>query len=196
MRVTLTRTTVTAALAAFLLAGCASGEGTTIEPQQGTNRPAEEAPASDPAAAEDEQPPAEEPAAEEPVEPEPAANPKFGEAYTWSNGVQVTIGAPEPYQLKEFDFGGESAPAHVSFPVTLVNGSATNLDPSSFYTSMQSANVEAEEIYGDGLGSPQTAILPGREASFRIAYGVTDPADLVMEVTPSLFEYESAIWTS
>jgi hypothetical protein len=73
-----------------------------------------------------------------------------------------------------------------------------NYDPATFSASVQSGSTEEDQVYdsANGIGgTPSTILLPGRESVFRMASGGTDPADLVMEVTPG-FEYESAIFTS
>jgi hypothetical protein len=79
-----------------------------------------------------------------------------------------------------------------------VNGTDANFDATLFLTTMQSGNVEASQVYDfeqNVGGAPSTTLLPGREAVFKIAFGVSNPADLVMEVAPS-FEHEAAIFTT
>jgi hypothetical protein len=46
----------------------------------------------------------------------------------------------------------------------------------------------------DVMGGLDTTLLPGREAVFKIAYSVTNPADIVLEVSPD-FEHENVIYT-
>lgn len=92
----------------------------------------------------------------------------------------------------------DGAEEYLAFDVTIVNGSEETYDPAFFLASMQSGNTEAEEIFDseNGFeGSPSTSLLPGREAEFRIGFGVSDPDDLVMEVAPG-FEYDAAVFTS
>lgn len=63
---------------------------------------------------------------------------------------------------------------------------------------MQSTNVEGEFIIDSAQGisgTPSTVLLPGREAIFDIAYGVNDPADIVMEVRAG-FEYDRVIYVT
>ncbi|MGY1822748.1 hypothetical protein [Geodermatophilus sp. SYSU D00079] len=131
--------------------------------------------------------------------PAAAPNPRFGETYTYENGLAVTVGPPQPYTPSDSAAVGEPAPpAFVVFDVTVVNGTTGNYDPVSFSASLQSGVTEEEQVYdsANGIGgTPSTTLLPGRESVFRLAFGATDPADLVMEVSPS-FEYESAIFTS
>lgn len=171
--------------AALALTGCTASAGTTSNPPAGDNRP-------EPVAEEDttEEEPAEVPAA--PV------NPKFGESYEWEDGLVVTVSAPTPFTPSEYAYVGEGSPAYLLFTVTVVNGSEVNYDPTLFFNTLQSGNAEAEAIFDSDNGlslPPQTALLPGREATFNIGFGVADPNDLVMEVTPG-FEYDSVIYTN
>ena len=83
--------------------------------------------------------------------------------------------------------------------IVLTNGTDENFDPSSFSVNLQSGTTEGSQVYdSEQLGeSPSTTLLPGRSATFKVAFGVTDPEDLVMEVSPTFgFDYESAIFTN
>ncbi|UZJ23750.1 hypothetical protein RHODO2019_11085 [Rhodococcus antarcticus] len=125
------------------------------------------------------------------------ANPKFGAAFTFDNGLAVTVSAPKPYTPSESAFarGGGAA---VIFDITVVNGTKANYDPTLFNATLQSGNAEAPALFdsANGVnGSPQTAVLPGRETTFKLAFSVTNPADLVMQLRPG-FEYKPAIFTS
>jgi hypothetical protein len=171
------------AVAAFTLAGCGTSGEVSDEAAAGVNRPADSTSAD-------------QAASESPAAP---ANPKFGETYKYDDGLTVTISPPQPYTPSDTAFIAEPAPAaFVAFDVTVVNGTQANYDPAMFSVSMQSANVEQEEVFdsANGMGgSPTTAILPGRESVFKVAFGATDPNDLVMQVSPS-FEHDSVIFTS
>ena len=70
-------------------------------------------------------------------------------------------------------------------------------DPSLISATVQSSNKEGEQVYdSEKLGDePSTKLLKGREVKFKIAFGVADPKDLVLEIAPD-FEHESAIFTS
>jgi hypothetical protein len=186
---------IAATLLVLTLTACGGTPGEPdSDPQAGANRPAE---ATSPAA------PTQAPTTE-PPSPSPSPTPtddgvlSFGESITYEDGVTLTVSAPTPYTPSEYAAGAENATAAVAFDVTIVNGTQSNFDPSLFSTTLQSANVEGSEIYDseNGLeGSPSTTLLPGREAKFRIAYGVTNPADLVLEVSPS-FEHDNAIYAT
>lgn len=169
---------------AVALTGCASQSGSVdSEPQAGSNRPTDAA--------------VEEPV-EEPVEEAPQSTTvKFGETYTYEDGVSITAGMPAPFQPGEYSLV-EGASNYLAFDLTIVNGSSVNVDPAMWFGTLQSGNVEAEKVYdSEQLGDePTTTLLPGREAAFKVGYAVADPADLVFEVTPGMIDYEAAIFTS
>jgi hypothetical protein len=124
---------------------------------------------------------------------------KFGEAYKWTDGLQVKVGAPTNYKPSNSAYVPDpKPPAFIKMEFTVVNGSKEPFDPVGFYVTVQSGNVEAKQVFDSGggmAGSPSTKILPGREAKFSLAFGVTDPKDLVVQVRPG-FKYNDAIWTS
>ena len=133
------------------------------------------------------------PPAEPPANSETAV---FGETWEYTDGVAVTVSAPRPFEPSDTAFA-EEAEAYVVFDVTIVNGSEEPYEP-LVITSVQSGDTEAQEVFdsGNGLeGTPSTTVLPGREVTFQIGYGVEDPEDLVLEIMLG-FEYEPAIYVS
>lgn len=192
-----TRTLLPGALLALALTGCAStpGEPTAGPAPTGTNRPTAppttEAP-EDPAAGESE--PTEEDLAEpteEPEDPELA----FGDSTTYEDGLTITVGKPQPYRPSDTAAFEKSA-AYRKFEVTIVNNTGKRFDPSLFTTTLQSSNKEGDEVFdsGGGIeGAPSTTLLNGREAKFEIAYGLADPDDIVLEVSPS-FEHNASVY--
>lgn len=166
-----------------VLAGCGgtSGEKSDANPQ-GSN-------ADKPAASE-----------ETTQSPEPeAANPKFGQTYTWDDGMSVVISKPQSFTPSEYA-GVEGATKYVKFGVRLVNKTGKPFDPALVYATLQSGNEEAEAVYDseNSIGeSPSTKLLDGREAKWVIGFAVNDPADLVLEISPDAgMEYEGAIYTN
>ncbi len=131
---------------------------------------------------------------------EPATAKFGGEAFTFRNGLGgVAVSVPPAFTPSVSAAGLEPGDQAVVFTITIVNGSTENYDPPAlFSTSLQSGNREASEIFDTpnnvGGGSPSTAVLPGRESEFQVAYSVTNPTDLVMQVSPG-FEYRDAIFT-
>ncbi len=178
-----------------LLTGCSQKQqsGSEGEDTPGTNRPS--------ASASSEAPIFDEEVLPEPT-PDDSAEPlTFGSTYTYDDGLSITVQDPVAFTPGESTYTeDENAAAYVYFPVTIVNATDFNFDfdPALGYGSVQSTNVEAASVYDeDILGSvPGTAILPGREAAFKLGFAVADPTDLVLEITPNTLNYESVIFTN
>jgi hypothetical protein len=109
----------------------------------------------------------------------------LGATATYGDGLEITVSAPKAWEPSEYAAGHEAFDHHLVFPVRVVNGTEAPYDvPLDFYLTVQSSNAEGSEIYDEHMPStPQTAILPGREAEWQQAFAVADPADLVVEVT-------------
>ncbi len=114
----------------------------------------------------------------------------FGETYAWEDGLEVTIAAPTPFTPSEYAAASEAA-AHVSVAITIANRTGTTYDPTMFSSRARSGTSEADEVYDseNGFsGAPDTGLLDGRDVTFSIGFGVSDPDDLVLEVRPG-FDY-------
>ncbi len=110
----------------------------------------------------------------------------FGDTVTWENGLQVKVGQPSPFTPSE-SAAFHVAPSYLAFDVTIVNGTDENWDPRLFSTTVRSGKQEASEVFDStqGLeGPPSTNISVGEKTVFKIGYGVSDPHDLVMHVSP------------
>lgn len=122
---------------------------------------------------------------------------RFGETYEWTNGLQVSVSAPTPFTPGEYA-AAEAAAAYLSFTVTVVNNTGGLYDPSLLFTSVQSGSRDGDQVFDSANGfngSPGTGLLNGRTLTFVLGYGVSDPADTVLEVTPG-FDYEAAYFTT
>lgn len=191
-------TTLTLALSAVLaLSGCAQTNGTTEDsPSAGTNRPSASAGAAADAPEDD--------TTAEPADatdlPEIAEEGMpvltFGEAFTYVDGIQITVSAPTSMTSSEWASPGNTKGS--SFTVTIVNGSDVPFDPSMANVTAQSANSEAEQIYDSEKGyggSPDTTLLPGREAKYTVAFAMPDAKDVVVEASPS-WDHVAALYAS
>lgn len=126
------------------------------------------------------------------------ANLTFGETFTYEDGLALTVSAPEPYTPGEYAFGAEQA-ANVLLTVTIVNGTTENFDPTLAYPSVSSAGVEGDDIIDSDAGlnlAPQTAVPAGQTITWQVAFSVADAAQMVLEISPSPFDYESVVYTS
>ena len=161
-------------------------EGITAEPTATAETAGPETPVDSPA---------------EPADtPEPEPLPDYGNftdlnAMTYDDGLGLQVDSLEEFTPSEFAAYDE-APAYLRFTMTITNETGAEFDPSLFTTTAQSGGREASEIFDSesGLeGAPMTTILPGGSVEFAIGYSVEDPADFVLEVSPS-FDHESTIF--
>lgn len=122
---------------------------------------------------------------------------RFGKAFTWEDGLSVTVGKPSNYKPSEWAFGSDKFKSFVVFDVRVVNKTGKPWDPGLMSATMQSSNKEGERVFDSGKlpEEPRTKLLNGREVKFKMAFGVTDPKDLVLEVAPD-FSHDSVIFTS
>lgn len=189
------KSTITLALTAVLaLSACGTSGSAEESPSTGTNRPAEASQSETSEPVEDAAAPD---SAELPEESEPSSSVlSFGDAFLYDDGVQVTVGAPTPmtsgpYAIPENAKGS-------AFTVTIVNGTDAPFDPSMAHVTVQSGNTEAEAIFdseGGYGGPPDTTLLPGREATYDVAFATSDASDIVLEMTPS-FSHAPALYTT
>lgn len=176
--------------AAVLSTGCAGVSASPASaPPVGDNRPdfaetAPQAPMSETASASAATPPATDDGVEQ-----------LGSAYTWEDGLSVTVSTPASYKPGEYAAGQDGFDTFVALDVTVVNRTGRVWDPAMFTATVQSANQEGSQIFdSENLpASPSTKLLDGREVAFKLAFGVADPADLVVEVSPD-FEHQSVLF--
>jgi len=146
-------------------------------------------------AAEEPTPPSSGPESAPPSEEDgPAA---FGETFIYEDGLSISVGPPNEFTPSEtavFD----PAPSYVKMTITITNDSDASFDTSWFLSSAQSGQHEASEVFDStqGLeGPPYTSLLSGRSVSWDVGFGVDDPEDVVLEITPSL-DHEDAVFIS
>lgn len=174
-----------AAISAIVLTGCSVPAQPAATAPAGDNRPTTSAPG--------------ETSPGEGMSSEPTAQDSgalaFGATYAYEDGLSVTIGTPKPYKPKEFAAGTEGFKQFIIMDVTVVNKTGSSWDPAMFHATLQSSNKEASEIFDSPTlaGPPSTTLLNGRETTFKLGFGVADPADLVLEVRPS-FDRDPVIY--
>lgn len=129
----------------------------------------------------------------------PSGAAPFGETVVYEDGLEVSISAPEPFTPSEAAAGGENHPSHVRFDVTVTNGTDAPYEPVLIYLSASSAGAEGDQIFdfANGLeGGPTTTVLPGESVTFPAAFGVNDPADVLVQLAPGMFDYDDALFST
>lgn len=124
---------------------------------------------------------------------------KFGQAYSYDDGLSITVSAPTKFQPSEYAADDNKFKEYVKFEVRVVNKTGKTWDPGLFTSTVQSSNQEGDEVFDSerGLeGSPETKLLNGREVTFTVGYGVADPSDIVMEVSPDMLDHDSVMFQS
>jgi putative VirB-like lipoprotein len=183
------------ALAVAALTGCSTTEGEPTAQQPSASKVARgplEAPADEPTDAQPEPEPVEEPT------PTPE-RPQYGEfggvGFTYEDGIVVTVSVAEAFEPSEWAVSA-TYDTYVRFDVTLTNGTDVPFDPSGVFSTLASGGREGEAIFDteSGLeGQPMTPVLPGGSVTWTEGYGVADPADLTLQVTPS-FEHDAGLF--
>ncbi len=180
---------IVSAATLLTLAGCggtSGGVGPTVTVTQTVTAGAESPAASSS--------PSDEPTSE--TTPD-GAQAKFGQTYTYTDGLAVTVSVPKAYKPSQYAACDKSK-AYVSFTITIKNGTGKAFDPALFHETVQSGQSEGDTCFdtAQGLGGgPNTKLLAGRTVTWKTGFGIADPKDIVMEVTPS-FDYDSAIFTN
>lgn len=123
----------------------------------------------------------------------------FGDVAQFEDGLEVGAGAAAPFTPGEWAAGVDGFTQFVRVDVTLTNGTADAFDPALVYVTLASAGTEGSQVYdtSNGInGGPTTSILPGQSVTFPVVFGVTDPADLTLEVSPGPWEYDTVIFST
>ena len=130
---------------------------------------------------------------------------KFGETWTYEDGVQITVTPVGPSLATEYAAGGEATGGEIFiFDVVVLNGSDAIFDPTMFMESMQygAAGMQAERVFDSGnpavgdSGSFEGKILPQKQQTARMAYAIpaAELGDVTMIVSPS-YDHIDAIYT-
>lgn len=125
------------------------------------------------------------------------AQARFGSAYSYDDGLIVTVSSASAYKPSQFAVCATSH-AYVMYTITIKNSTGAAFDPSFFHTTVQSGQSEGDQCFDSsrGLGgSPSTKVLAGRSVTWKAGYGVANAKDVVMEVTPD-FDHDSVIFAS
>lgn len=127
---------------------------------------------------------------------------KFGQTYTWNDGLSITVSAPQPYTPSTYAAGTVSGEQNIVFTYTIKNGTKDTFDPTLAEANLNSGGVAASGITdigganGNVTGAaPQGKLLPGQSVSWKDAWAVKDPNDLTLTFTLNDFLHTDAIFT-
>ena len=121
-----------------------------------------------------------------------AENNDFGDTFAYTDGLAVTVSAPEPYTPGEYSSGADQA-ANVVFTVTVKNDTDANFEPMPYETAT-SGGVEASKVYDSDIErSPSTVVPAGQSITYRVVFSVADPEQIVFQMAPS-FDYDDVVF--
>jgi hypothetical protein len=142
---------------------------------------------------------------EEPAQTPPSVNPlikQFGDVVTYEDNVSISVALIGPFTPGEYAQGIVEGYQPTVFKVVLTNNSDKPLEPTAI-ASATSGGKPAEYIadianaeYGDLGLFPTTSVLPGQTLEWYTAFSVSDPSDITLEISPTSFDYDQAIFTT
>lgn len=136
----------------------------------------------------------------EPVPTEPEADTmiaKFGQVFTWEDGLQIVVSAPKAFKPSSYAASSGKFTKYVIHTVTVTNKTGKKVDLIGMARAM-SGDQEADEVFDftNNLGgAPSAPLLNGRKVTYKVAFGVANPNDIVFEYTPT-FEHDAVVYTS
>ncbi|MFF3065620.1 DUF4190 domain-containing protein [Oerskovia sp. NPDC057915] len=123
----------------------------------------------------------------------------FGDAAVYEDGLEVGVSAPAAFTPSDTAAGDEGFTQFVRIDVTLTNGTADTFDPTLTYVTISSGGAEGAQVFDAAheiSSTPSAAVLPGQSVTFPVVFGVTDPADLTMEVNVGAWEYDAVVFST
>ena len=107
----------------------------------------------------------------------------YDRTYKWPDGLNVLVTAPAEFTPSPAATVGAFT-SFVQIDVSIEAG-AQGFDSSRLSAAVQSGGSAGERVLdpADGFAElPAQTVLPGREVSFRLGFGVRDPADVALEL--------------
>jgi len=115
---------------------------------------------------------------------------------TTAVGNTISVSEPMTFIPSETAAMGNET-QFVIFSITIQNNSDEPIDPGSTMVTAASGNAESNRVFDaeqNILGEPGTPVLPGRSVTWEVAFGVLDPHDLTVAITPGSGT-DPIIWT-
>lgn len=126
----------------------------------------------------------------------------WGQAYTYSNGLAVTVAPPALFSPSDASAGHRAEHQAVSWKVTVKNGTPESFKTArvSVYAKYGTAGEQAERVFDSAKGAAsdfQGSISPGRSATVTYVFDVPKAglSFLDLEVIPDAFAYEGTHWS-
>lgn len=121
----------------------------------------------------------------------------FGaEGYKYDDGLEVSVSKGKDFKPSEYA-AYDTAPQYQLWTVTFTNGTEHPWRATDVVIYVSSGGVEYSEVYDEGTAEPPSVpILPGKSASYDVAFGVEDPKDVLMSVTPDWEDHSEVLFTN
>ncbi|MEU9999720.1 DUF4190 domain-containing protein [Streptomyces sp. NPDC050848] len=134
----------------------------------------------------------------EPTETTPAAL-KFGQTFTYEDGIKVTVSQPRAYKPDQFAAGHTKGNSAFQVTVTIVNGSKETLDVTGALVDASDAQGAQADAIFDGSNATtmfRGNVLPGKQAKGDFAFSLPAAAagEMQVELSPTILDHENAIW--
>lgn len=121
----------------------------------------------------------------------------FGERAVFSDGLAITVTAPEEF-TPSADAEGATQAHNVRMTVTVENGSDHDYDLTGFQLSGSSFSGDdyqsADVVYDDTVGyydDEDDIVAPGESITFQVGLSVGDPTQVNLDLQPSVDQYVS-----
>lgn len=186
--------TITIAGASFaLILGLTACSGGTENYPEGKISDATTSAAAAPVAAPSTEAPAPAP------EPTPTGPAKFGQTFTYPDGIAITVAKPVAGVASKYAYGAEQTGGNLRIvTVTITNGTKKVFDPGVVTEDLNYGpdGTAAEQVFdsaqlGEGF---EGKILPGKKQVAKLAFAVpAGPQDLLFSISPS-FSHDDALF--
>ena len=124
----------------------------------------------------------------------------FAAPYKWEDGLKVTVGKPQSFKPSKSAIATAGAARYVTMEITIVNGTPGNYSAGTTAVSATAGGTAADMVFDSASKinwAPQTEILPGKSATFRVAWAIPskDAVELQVQVAPGYgVGYSNAIY--
>ncbi|QGQ20615.1 hypothetical protein GC089_17250 [Cellulomonas sp. JZ18] len=122
-----------------------------------------------------------------------AGHTTFGTAFAYADGLEVEVGAPQPFTPSPLASGADPGRTTVLVEVTVTNGTERTYRASTLAVTASSGSTQAPQVadpqHAVELSGPAFAVPPGGEVSFRLGFAVDRPDDLRLTVIPAIYGY-------